>query len=166
MSLKAFEEYLKTEWVPALSETAAVEIKYKHSVSIKKTKEPSNLVCNNMTISLKFVDNDVKVLDRKAVKFVNDRFQGKKTAFVNISIKELENKYACAKNEIITQLVNDTVAKINELKNDIDLLKEYAGQTGEVIDRQFKGEIIKLAPAKSSKNKEDLRSRSPTSFDM
>ena len=89
-----FEQYVISEF--KVDNQAAVEIKYTHTISIKKA------VINHMiTMNLKFYDKNVKLLKTCTLKFLNNVIApsyAKK--LININPGELNNKFMSAKEDL------------------------------------------------------------------
>ena len=88
---------------------------------------------------------------------VLNKSQAKK--LVNIAPKELENKFASAKNEICNVILRELIEKRKELNEKIDDMMKYKGTDG-VIPSEFKGESITVAESA------DVTVKPKVKFDM
>ena len=74
-----------------------------------------------------------------------NKSQAKK--LINISYKELENKFMKAKQEICNNILNELIEKQKELKQKIEDINEYKGIQG-IIPDEFKSESINIIETK------------------
>ena len=79
-------------------------------------------------------------------------------SFINISPKELENKFNIAKNEICKEILKDYTEKKNELETKIKNLKTYNNVSVGITPSEFRGESINIVDSNESTKK--------ISFDM
>ena len=138
--------YLIDEFKDRANGFVGVEFKFSHSETMrsdKATKIP--LKVDVVKVGMRFVDKDLNTLHTSNIVFENNAIQkSKEKQFVNISPKELNNKFCFAKSEIIRTIMNEYIIKRNELNEKIDSLKAYGGNDNEVIDSKFKGEVVKV----------------------
>lgn len=140
-----FKNYLVSEFKEQAKGYAAVEFKFNHSVNLKNDKATSKpLRIDIIKVNMKFVDKSMNILHTASIQFENNVIpKTKAKTLVNISPKELENKFAIAKKEIC-KIIHD---ELNEKNKDIEIrmnnLKEYIGGVG-IIPNEFKGEVIKV----------------------
>ena len=127
--MEALKGYLVDEFKDRAKGYVAVEFKFSHNVNIradKKSKTP--LKIDIIKISLRFVDKDMNTLHSSNVVFENNAIpKSKEKQFINISPKELNNKFCFAKSEIIRDIMNEYNHKRKELNEKIDSLKKYGG---------------------------------------
>ena len=144
--MNQFKDYLIQEYKEKAKGFVAVEIKFSHSFNIKNDSKNGIIRKNNIIkTSLKFVDKDLNPLFTTSVVFENNLIPKRlHKGFVNISPKELENRFNLAKNEICRQILNDYVEKKNDLDEKISNLKSYNNVSVGVIPSEFKGENISI----------------------
>ena len=157
--MEALKTYLVDEFKNRAKGYVAVEFKFSHNVNIridKKSKTP--LKIDIVKISLRFVDKAMNTLLSSNIVFENNAIpKNKEKQFINISPKELNNKFCFAKHEIIRTIMNEYISKRDELIAKIDSLKSYAGNDNDIIDSKFKGQIVNIADAdKPMKAKFDM----------
>ena len=144
--MESFKEYLINEFKDRVKGFVGVEFKFSHGVNMRTdnvTKIP--LKVDVVKVSLRFVDKDLNTLLSSNVVFENNAIQkSKEKQFINISPKELNNKFCFAKSEIIRTIMNEYINKRDELNEKIDSLKSYAGNDNEVIDSRFKGDVVNV----------------------
>ena len=143
--MQQFIDYLTTEYKDKATGFAAIDTKFTHSSTIKIDKK-SNVPLKNdiIKVSITFYDKSMNKLYSSAISFENNllpKTQAKK--LVNIAPKELENKFATAKNEICNVILRELIDKRNELNEKIDDITKYKGVHG-VIPTEFKGESITI----------------------
>ena len=138
--------YLIDEFKEKAKGYVAVEFKFTHHVNMRMDKETKTpLKIDVVKVCLRFVDKDLNTLHSSNVQFENNAIQkSKEKQFVNISPKELNNKFCFAKSEIIRAIMNEYINKRNELNEKIDSLKAYGGHDNDVIDSKFKGEVVNV----------------------
>ena len=143
--MQQFIDYLTTEYKDKATGYAAIDTKFTHSSTIKIDKK-SNVPLKNdiIKVSITFYDKSMNKLYSSAISFENNllpKTQAKK--LVNIAPKELENKFASAKNEICNVILRELIDKRNDLNEKIDDITKYKGVDG-VIPTEFKGESITI----------------------
>ena len=152
--MQSFINYLITEYRDKATNYAAIDTKFTHSSTIKIDKfSPSDCaIARNVTlknniikVGITFYDKSMNKLYSANISFENNilpKTQAKK--LVNIAPKELENKFATAKNEICNVILRELLDKRNELNEKIDDITKYKGVHG-VIPTEFKGESITIS---------------------
>ena len=152
--MQALKDYLIDEFRDKARGYVAVEFKFTHSTKIKPDKSSSvNLKIDAVKICLKFVDRDMNTLHNCSVVFENNVIpKSKEKSFINISAKELDNRFAFAKAEIIKTIMDDYVEKRDEINTKIDELKTYLGNASDVITPKMKGKVVKIADDDTAKN--------------
>ena len=143
--MESFINYLITEYKQNAKGYVAIDTKFTHTSNIKIDKA-SNVPLKNdiIKINLTFYDKSMNKLYSTGITFENNvlnKSQAKK--LVNIAPKELENKFATAKNEICNVILRELLDKRNDLNEKIDDITKYKGVHG-VIPTEFKGESITI----------------------
>ena len=161
--MEAFKEYLIQEFRDKVTNYVACEFKYSHSNKLKLNKASGvNLKIDVVKIVLKLYDRDMNVLLNDTITFENNVIpKSKEKSFINISPKELNNKFAFAKNEIIKIIMNEYNEKRDELNTKISDLKKYLGNESDIITPKMKGETVKI----DDSNKNDILNKR-VKFDM
>ena len=143
--MNQFIDYLITEYKDKATGFAAIDTKFTHSSTIKIDKFSNVTLKNNIIkVGITFYDKSMNKLYSANISFENNilpKTQAKK--LVNIAPKELENKFAKAKNEICNVILRELIDKRNELNEKIDDITKYKGVDG-VIPTEFKGESITI----------------------
>ena len=157
--MEALKTYLVDEFKNRAKGYVAVEFKFSHNVNVridKKSKIP--LKIDVIKVSLRFVDKAMNTLLSSNIVFENNAIpKSKEKQFINISPKELNNKFCFAKHEIIRTIMNEYISKRDELIAKIDSLKSYAGNDNDIIDSKFKGQIVDIVDSdKPMKAKFDM----------
>ena len=157
--MEALKAYLVDEFKNRAKGYVAVEFKFSHNVNVridKKSKIP--LKIDVIKVSLRFVDKAMNTLLSSNIVFENNAIpKSKEKQFINISPKELNNKFCFAKHEIIRTIMNEYISKRDELIAKIDSLKSYAGNDNDIIDSKFKGQIVNIVDSdKPMKAKFDM----------
>ena len=157
--MEALKTYLVDEFKNRAKGYVAVEFKFNHNVNVridKKSKTP--LKIDVIKVSLRFVDKAMNTLLSSNIVFENNAIpKSKEKQFINISPKELNNKFCFAKHEIIRTIMNEYISKRDELIAKIDSLKSYSGNDNDIIDSKFKGQIVNIVDSdKPSKAKFDM----------
>ncbi len=150
----AFKEYLIEEYKTQAKQYAAVEFKFTHSTNVKTDKRSGCVLKNDIVkVAVRFVDKDMNTLFSGNIAFVNNVIEKKKEkCLINISPKELNNKFAFAKREILETIMNEYCEKRDELNRKINSLQSYYGNDGDIIDRRVKGESIRIVDVNSQTN--------------
>lgn len=137
--LKDFETYVINEF--KVDTQAAIEIKYSYSCKIDKFMVKNHTI----TMSLKFYNEDAKLLKSSMLKFVNNnlpKLYEKK--LITINPGELNNKFLAAKKEIIDIIRGEYEGEITKINMFLKDLKEYNTSMIDVDD-QFRREIVNIA---------------------
>ena len=144
--MQALKDYLIDEFRDKAKNYVACEFKFVHSTKLKPDKSSSvNLKIDVVKIGLRFVDRDLNTLHNCSVVFENNVIpKSKERSFVNISPKELNNRFAFAKSEIVKSIMDEYKEKRDELNTKIEDLKTYLGNASDVIAPKMKGEIVKV----------------------
>ena len=145
--MQALKEYLINEFRDKARGYVAVEFKFSHSTKIKPDKPSGvSLKIDVVKVSIRFVNRDMNTLHNCSVVFENNVIQkSKEKSFINISPKELNNKFAFAKNEIIKTIMDEYKEKRDEINVKINELSLFAGNATDVIRPKMKGETVKIA---------------------
>ena len=144
--MESFKQYLIDEYKERAKGFVAVEFKFGHGVNVKKDKETNTLLkIDIIKVSIRFVDKDMLTLFTTSISFENNTVpKSKHKQFVNISPKELNNKFGFAKNEIIRTIMTEYVLKRDELNDKINNLQTYLGNDNDVIKPEFKSEVVNV----------------------
>ena len=123
----ALEDYILNEFKDTQTEFAARNIKYSFN-SIVSNKGVNDVI----TMNIKIYDDNMNLLDSKAIKFINEGFaQGSKSyklakpcekKLVNIDVNELNNLFTKALDDIKNEIAKEYNAKINEFKAKLECL--------------------------------------------
>ena len=152
--MNSFKEYLIQEYREKAKGFVAVEMKFSHSFNIK-TDAKSGVVSKNdsFIVAMKFVDKELNTLFTTSIVFENSLIpKHLHKSFVNISPKELENRFNAAKNEIRDVIANDYLCKKKELDGKLTSLTNYLGTPRtNIIPAQFKGESINIVDQNETK---------------
>ena len=118
----AFKHYVINEY--KIEDIASVSFKFSHSLTTsidKKTNEVMNKHAIN--VAVKFFDKDLHLLHSDTLKFVNNVLNKKKAdSLVNISPKELENRFNEARREIVAEIQKEYLEKRNDIDEKINSL--------------------------------------------
>ena len=152
--MQALKDYLIDEFRDKAKNYVACEFKFVHSTKLKPDKASGvSLKIDVLKIVLRFVDRDLNTLHNCSVVFENNVIpKNKEKSFVNISPKELNNRFAFAKSEIVKSIMDEYIEKRDELNTKIEELKTYLGNASDVIAPKLKGETIKIADEDKSVN--------------
>lgn len=158
--MEGFKSYIIGEFKDKAKGYVATEFKFTHSTNIKIDKK-SNIPIKSdiIKVNVKFVDKDMNQLHSAIVTFENNiitKANAKK--LINISPKELENKFMVARKDICSIIMNEYCDKLGDLNSKIDGLKNYVGVDG-IISHEFKGESIQIVDA-------DVKDKNKQHFDM
>ena len=141
--MNEFKSYLIAEFKDKAKGFVAVDFKFNHSNNVKIDRKSNvPLRCDIMKVNIAFYDKDMIKLFYTIIPFENDVLQ-KTTAkkLINISPKELENKFKVAKKAICKEILDELCDKKIDLERKISDLNRYIGSEG-IIPNQFKGELI------------------------
>ena len=161
--MQSFKDYLIEEFRDKAKRFVAVEFKFTHSIKVKTDKASGlKLKIDIVKVILRFVDKNMDTLLNNTITFENNVIpKSKEKSFINISPKELNNKFAFAKSEIIKSIMDEYIEKRDELNTKINDLKIYLGNESDIIKPCLKGETVKID---NSNKKEILNKR--VKFDM
>ncbi len=156
------------EYKTQAKQYAAVEFKFTHTTSIKSDKRSGCVLKNDIVkVGIRFVDKDMNTLYNGSVVFENNIIPKKKEkCLINISPKELNNRFAFAKREILETIMEEYCEKRDELNRKINSLQSYYGNDGEVIDTRVKGESVHVVDVNSNANEGELLETKKVKFDM
>ena len=123
----ALEDYILNEFKDTKTEIAARNIKYSFN-SIVSNKGVNDVI----TMNIKIYDNNMNLLNSKAIKFINKGFaQGSESyklakpcekKLVNIDVNELNNLFTKALDDIKNEIAKEYNAKINEFEAKLECL--------------------------------------------
>lgn len=158
--MEAFKSYIIGEFKYKAKGYVATEFKFTHSTNVKIDKKNNILIKSDIIkVNVKFVDIDLNQLHSAIVTFENNiitKANAKK--LINISPKELENKFMVARKDIVSIIMNEYCDKLADINSEIDSLKNYVGNDG-IISHEFKGESIQIIDA-------DVKDKNKQHFDM
>ncbi len=143
--MNAFKDYLITEYKDKAQGFVATEFKFTHSTNIKLDKTTNkHLKIDIIKVTLKLFDKDLNQLHTASISFENNVIpKNKAKQLINISPKELENKFGFAKHEICNEIYKELKEKLDEIQLKLDNLSQYSGIKS-IISNEFKGEIINV----------------------
>jgi len=154
--MEEFKNYLAKE--SQHGSAPAIDLSFGHSLTVKADKKSQSFLnVHTITANIKFYGKDMKLLDSANYKFVNNELaKSYEKKLVNISPKELNNKFMAARPEIIESILNRYQDKLKEVKAKIYALNLYTGKQNDsvAIDDQFKGELVQMTDEKPVKKKE------------
>ena len=154
--MQHFKDYVVSEY--KVEGTTSILFKFAHSLSVKldkKTKKPLNNHTINCTVQ--FYDKDLNLLHKASIKFINNvlnKNDAKK--LINISPKELENRFNAARREIVSEIQKDYIEKRNDIDQKIYALSLYESVNVDVIPDEFKGELIQMNTNTNTKPSFDM----------
>lgn len=135
--MNQFKEYLLSEY--QVKNAKAIKFSFSHNQTIKKP----NIINDIITVRIKFVDENLSTILSPSITFENNVIR--KSSLVNISPKELNNRFAAAKQEICKVIMTDYMAKIDELNEKFNKLQQYCpNNNNTIIPQKFEGESISL----------------------
>ena len=145
--MQALKQYLIQEYRDKAKGYVACEFKFAHYTKIKPDKASGvSLKIDVVKVSIRFVNRDMNTLHNCSVVFENNVIpKSKEKSFINISAKELNNKFAFAKAEIVKLIMDEYIEKRDELNAKIDELKAYSGNESDIIKPSMKGEVVNVA---------------------
>ena len=145
-----FKAYLLNEF--NIDGVASVLIKPTHSLNMKIDKKSKKILNNHtITVNISLYDKDLTLLKKDNLKFVNNELIKKDAErIVNISPKELTNRFNFAKKDITKMIYDDLVKKMNTVNDKINALNLYEDlkDKNDAIPSEFKGELIQLSKEK------------------
>lgn len=114
----ALEDYILNEFKDTQTEFAARNIKYSFNSTV------SNKGVNDViTMNIKIYDDNMNLLDSKAIKFINYKLAKPcEKKLVNIDVNELNNLFTKALDDIKNEIAKEYNAKINEFKAKLECL--------------------------------------------
>ena len=150
----ALEDYILNEFKDTQTEFAARNIKYSFN-SIVSNKGVNDVI----TMNIKIYDNNMNLLNSKAIKFINKGFaQGSESyklakpcekKLVNIDVNELNNLFTKALDDIKNEIAKEYNAKINEFKAKLECLRSRKRSGSESRSENVRNEV----PRTTDKNK-------------
>ena len=145
--MQALKEYLIEEYKDRVKGYVACEFKFAHYTKLKSDKASGvSLKIDVVKVAMKFYDKDLNTLLSNTITFENNVIpKSKEKSFVNISPKELNNKFAFAKSDIVKTIMSEYVEKRDELNVKISDLRTYLGNASDIIKPCMKGETVKVA---------------------
>ena len=116
--MNALEDYILNEFKDTQTEIAARNIKYSFNRTV------SNKGVNDViTMNIKIYDNNMNLLDSKAIKFINYKLAKPcEKKLVNIDVNELNVLFTKALDDIKNEIAKEYNAKINEFKAKLECL--------------------------------------------
>jgi len=144
--MESFKDYLVQEY--QIKNAVAVDMKFTHTMNIKLDKQSKRLLnMHTIIVSLKFYDKDLTLLKSDSVKFVNNELaKSCEKKLVNISPKELNNKFMYARSSIIKSIRSEYDDKLTDIRTKIKQLELYAGKehSSIAVEDEFKGELVQM----------------------
>ena len=114
----ALEDYILNEFKDTQTEFAARNIKYSFN-SIVSNKGVNDVI----TMNIKIYDDNMNLLDSKAIKFINYKLAKPcEKKLVNIDVNELNVLFKKALDDIKNEIAKEYNAKINEFKAKLECL--------------------------------------------
>lgn len=115
----ALEDYILNEFKDTQTEFAARNIKYSFN-SIVSNKGVNDVI----TMNIKIYDDNMNLLDSKAIKFINYKLAKPcEKKLVNIDVNELNVLFTKALDDIKNEIAKEYNAKINEFKAKLECLR-------------------------------------------
>ena len=116
--MNALEDYILNEFKDTKTEIAARNIKYSFNRTV------SNKGVNDViTMNIKIYDDNMNLLDSKAIKFINYKLAKPcEKKLVNIDVNELNVLFMKALDDIKNEIAKEYNAKINEFKAKLECL--------------------------------------------
>lgn len=113
-----FKQYIISEYKDKITNYAACDFKFVHTTNIKTDKKSNKtIVINIIKTNFKFIDNECNTMLSDTLTFENNLLNKScSKKLKHISDKELNNKFAFAKSEIINAIMNEYQNKANEIK--------------------------------------------------
>ena len=161
--MRAFKDYLNDEY--QVQGSTSKRYVFTHSLTTKLDKKSNQLLNKHtITVNIQFYDEDMNLLKKASVKFVNNDLQPKvKKSLVNIAPDELINRFNAAKSEIVNEILNDYWVKQQIINEKINQLRVYhavardsasdVGAPDTIIPQEFQGELVQTAEATPSSSK-------------
>ena len=154
--MQELENYVKSNYT--IPSAAACAIKYtftSRETTDKITKRP--VMTYTVVMNLTWVDKCGKQLQTDKMILVNDSLS--KTSEKNcltIAPGETTNKFRLAKSEITRMLLDAKQEKIDELKQEQELLRKYLGTNNAIIPNEMKPTIQMSPNVSQCKNKFEM----------
>ena len=142
--MNQFKEYLLTEY--QVKNAKAIKFSFSQCQTIKK---------NLITVRIKFFDENANTIQSNSITFENNIIpKSKEKSLINISSKELNNRFGAAKQEICSIIKQEYMAKMEELNEKFNKLQQYCpsvsaslnkqANSNTIIPQKFEGESITL----------------------
>ena len=137
--MNQFKEYLLSEY--QVKNAKAIKFSFSHSQTIKKTT-----INDVITVRIKFFDENANTIQSNSITFENNIIpNAKEKSLINISSKELNNRFGAAKQEICSIIKQEYMAKIDEFNEKLNKLQQYCpSNSNTIIPQKFEGESITL----------------------
>ena len=160
--MDAFKDYLIAEYRDRAKEYVATEFKFTHANTIKLDKPSKrHIKVDVIKVSVKLFDKDLHLLHTGTITFENNIIpKSKADSLINISPKELENRFAAAKRDICKVIMDELSQKKSDILLKIDNLNSFIGSSG-IISTEFKGEVINVL-----EEKDEPKTKPKQSFEM
>ena len=141
--MNQFKEYLLSEY--QVKNPSAIKFSFSHNQTIKKTDKVPR-IDNLITVRIKFFDENANTIQSNSITFENNIIpNAKEKSLINISSKELNNRFGAAKQEICSIIKQEYMAKIEELNEKLNKLQQYCpSNSNTIIPQKFEGESITL----------------------
>ena len=142
--MNALEDYILNEFKDTQTEFAARNIKY----SFNRTVSNKGVVNDVITMNIKIYDDNMNLLDSKAIKFINYKLAKPcEKKLVNIDVNELNVLFTKALDDIKNEIAKEYNAKINEFKETKNILfditdTELLNKTGGIVQGMSGSPII------------------------
>ena len=128
----ALEDYILNEFKDTQTEFAARNIKYSFN-SIVSNKGVNDVI----TMNIKIYDDNMNLLDSKAIKFINYKLAKPcEKKLVNIDVNELNNLFTKALDDIKNEIAKEYNAKINEFKAKLECLRSGSESRSENVSNE------------------------------
>ena len=143
--MNALEDYILNEFKDTQTKIAARNIKYSFN-SIVSNKGVNDVI----TMNIKIYDDNMNLLDSKAIKFINYKLAKPcEKKLVNIDVNELNNLFTKALDDIKNEIAKEYNAKINEFKAKLECLRSRKRSGSESRSENVRNEV----PRTTDKNK-------------
>lgn len=131
--MNALEDYILNEFKDTKTEIAARNIKY----SFNRTVSNKGVVNDVITMNIKIYDDNMNLLDSKAIKFINYKLAKPcEKKLVNIDVNELNNLFTKALDDIKNEIAKEYNAKINEFKAKLECLRSGSESRSENVSNE------------------------------
>ena len=152
----ALEDYILNEFKDTQTEFAARNIKYSFNSAARNIKYSFNRTVSNkgvndvITMNIKIYDDNMNLLDSKAIKFINYKLAKPcEKKLVNIDVNELNVLFTKALDDIKNEIAKEYNAKINEFKAKLECLCSRKRSGSESRSKNVRNEV----PRTTDKNK-------------